>query len=152
VNESESDTTEQNAPITGVVARILNSRELVINRGTDHGVDVGMYFEVLAPEGEDIKDPETGQSLGSIERPKVAVRIIEAQPLLSVARTYRSRQRNVGGMGVSGRAFSRLFEPPKYVTQYDTLKTTEQTWENLSEDESYVRSGDPVRQMIEKPE
>jgi hypothetical protein len=33
--------------IEGKVARILNSRELVINRGTEAGVKLGMRFAVL---------------------------------------------------------------------------------------------------------
>ena len=34
-------------PIRGKVARILNSREMVINVGSDSGVAVGMRFEVM---------------------------------------------------------------------------------------------------------
>lgn len=32
------------------------------------------------------------------------------------------------------------------MTEYDTLKTTERTWENLDEEDSFVKTGDPVRQ------
>jgi len=136
-------------PITGAVARILSARELVINRGSDHGVTQGMHFEILAPEGEDIEDPDTGDLLGSVDRPKVAVRIVEVKPKLSVARTFRKHRRNVGGIGIGGTgAFSRIFDAPKFVTVYETLKTTEETWENLSPEDSYVSVGDPVRQVL----
>ena len=33
------------------------------------------------------------------------------------------------------------------VTKYETLKTDEKTWEDLSESESYVKTGDPVVTM-----
>jgi hypothetical protein len=132
-------------PILGSVAQILNSRELVINRGTDHGVVTGMYFEVLAPEGEDVLDPDTGEVLGSVDRPKVAVRIVQVQPKLAVARTFRGRRRNIGGIG-STALFDNLFGPPEYVTEYDTFKTSERTWEDLPEEKSFVKIGDPVRQ------
>ena len=53
------------------VAKILNSREIVISAGQDKGVRVGMYFDVLDEEGEEIQDPDTGEVLGSLERKKV---------------------------------------------------------------------------------
>jgi hypothetical protein len=131
--------------IEGRVAQILNSRELVLNRGDEDGVMAGMVFEILAPQGEDIRDPVTDEVLGSVERPKVVVRIVQVEPKLAVARTFRSRRRNVGGTDAT-KSWMRLFEPPKYVTEYDTLKTSERTWEDLSEEESFVKRGDPARQ------
>jgi hypothetical protein len=133
--------------IRGAVARVLSARELVINRGAEHGVQTGQYYEVLAPEGEDIEDPETHEPLGSVDRPKVAVRIVHVQPKLAIARTFRSRKRNVGGLGAIS-AFDQLFGPPKYQTEYDTFRSKPDTWENLSEAESFVQTGDPVRQTF----
>lgn len=135
-------------PIVGAVARILNTRELVINRGLEHGVRRGMYFQVLAPEGENIRDPETGENLGSVERPKVSVQVIEAKDRLSVARTHRRFTRNLGGVGMG--SFGRIFDAPNYVEEYETLKTTSDTWENLSPRESYVSVGDPVREVAKE--
>ncbi len=135
--------------IRGKVARVLNSRELAINVGSKHGVVAGMYFDVLDPKGEDITDPDTGVVLGSIDRPKVRVKIVSVQDGLSVASTFKKKQVNVGGSGtLAGHGLSDLFLPPKYVTKYETLKTDEKTWENLSESESYVKTGDPVVQVI----
>jgi hypothetical protein len=135
-------------PIVGAVAKILTARELVINRGREHGVKVGMKFQVLDPKGEDISDPETDETLGSIDRPKVSVEITAVEEKLSVARTFHSRKVNVGGIygGLSGLA--RQFEPPRYETRYDTLKTDESTWEDLDESESFVKTGDPVREIV----
>jgi len=136
-------------PIRGKVARILNSRDLVINVGSRDGVIVGTYFDVLDPKGEDIQDPDTGEVLGSVERPKVRVQVVKVQERLSVASTYKTRQVNVGGQGGDlGGRLAELFMPPKYVTKYETLKTTERTWEDLDESESYVKIGDPVVQVV----
>ena len=41
-----------------------------------------------------------------------------------------------------------MFMPPKWITKYETLKTEEQTWEDLDEKSSYVKVGDPVIQVI----
>jgi len=133
--------------ITGQVAQVLNSRELVINRGSEHGVTEGMTFEVIAPESENILDPTTNDILGSVDRPKVVVRVVQVEPKLAVARTFRSRRRNVGGTSAL-KLFERMYQPPRYITEYDTLKTSERTWEDLPESESFVKIGDPVRQSL----
>jgi hypothetical protein len=137
--------------LRGKVARILDTRNLVINLGATNGVAVGMYFDVLDPKGEDILDPDTHEVLGSLERPKVRVQITKTEERLSVASTFKKKTVNVGGRGglaVSGLA--EMFMPPKHVTKYETLKTTEKTWEDLEESDSYVKTGDPVVQVLEE--
>ena len=66
-------------PIRGKVARVLNTREIAINVGVEDGVTVGMYFDVMDLQYEDIRDPDTDEVLGSIERPKVRVKVIHVQ-------------------------------------------------------------------------
>lgn len=140
--------------LRGKVAKILNSRELVINIGSDHGVEEGMYFEVLDPKGENITDPDTGEILGSIDRPKVSVQVSRVEPRISVASTYRAHRINVGGSSASLSALSgfdslaKQLMPPKWVTKYETLKTDERTWEDVDEEDCFVKTGDPVRQVI----
>lgn len=149
---------QQSQPIRGKVARILNSRELAINVGSKDGVTVGMKFDVLEPKGEEIKDPDTGEVLGSLSRPKVRVRVKSVQERLSVATTFKEYEVNVGGVGSSLTAglegvgrLSDLLRPPKYVKKVETLKTEEKTWEDLDEKQSYVKIGDPVLQVLEEP-
>lgn len=143
-------------PIRGKVARILNSKELALNVGSKDGVRVGMYFDILDPVGEDIADPDTGEVIGSLELPKVRVKIMRVQERLSLATTYRKKKKiNVGGSGLgsptrfAGSALSGLFLPPEFQTWQETLKTREKTWEDLSEEDSYVKSGDPAVQVLE---
>jgi hypothetical protein len=136
--------------IEGKVARVLDSRTLVINRGTNHGVIVGYTFEVLDTTGTDIRDPETARPIGSVLRPKVRVRVIEVQPDLAVAATYRTYRRNVGGTGPDLSMAIRSFSPPRWVKERETFKPEDAAWEAISEDESFVKTGDPVRQVIEQ--
>jgi hypothetical protein len=143
----ETPDAEPAAPITGSVASILNAREIVINRGAEHGVTVGMYFEVLSPQAEDIRDPDTHEVLGSVDRPKVAVNIVQVQQKLSVGQTFKRRTKNVGGLAALAR-FDDLFGPAKYVTEYDTFKQGPRTWQDLPPDESFVQVGDPVKQSF----
>jgi hypothetical protein len=133
------------------VARILNARELAINAGTQDGVTVGMQFDILDPKGEDVLDPDTKEIIGSLSRPKVRVQVTEVQERLSVARTFKKQKVNIGGRGPSLGDFSalqRALLPPKWVTVYETLHTDEQTWEDLDEEKSYVKTGDPAVQVL----
>ena len=135
--------------IRGKVARILNSREIAINVGSDDGVSTGMYFDVMDRNHEDIRDPDTQEILGSIQRPKIRVKITMVQEKLSLATTYKTRQVNVGGAEMGFAGLSRALMPPKWITKYETLKTEEKTWEDLGEQKSFVKTGDPVVQVIE---
>jgi hypothetical protein len=136
-------------PIRGQVARILNSREIAINRGAEHGVREGMKFAVLDPTAEDIEDPETGEVLGSVYRPRVEVKAVIVKDKLSIARTFKRYEINVGGSGIGGMMNLKAFEPPKWETRYETLKTDERTWEEINESQSVVKTGDPVEEVVE---
>ena len=131
--------------VDGKVAQVLNSREVALNIGSDKGVRVGMYFDILEPK--DIEDPDSGESLGSIDRPKVRVKVTHVQENLSVAATYLKKRVNVGGIALGD--FSRMLMPPKWITEYETLKTDDKTWEDLDEEDSYVKIGDRVIQVVD---
>lgn len=135
--------------IRGRVARVLNSREIAINRGEEHGVTEGMRFAVLSDAGENIEDPESGEILGSVYRAKIEVKIVTVKARLSIGRTFKVNRRNVGGQGIGAMALGRAFEPPKWVEEHETLKTEETTWEDIDESESFVHTGDPVEQVLE---
>ena len=53
--------------VEGKVATILGKGEVVLNRGREHGVRQGMMFEIFTPEGEEVWDPDTGETLGTVE-------------------------------------------------------------------------------------
>ena len=125
-------------PIRGKVARVLSTREIALNIGTAEGVTVGMHFDVMGVR-EDITDPDTGEKLGSLERPKVRVRVIYTQEKFSVASTY---QMNLGPV-------ARSLMPPNWVTKYETLKKTAGTIDNLDAENGPIKVGEPVVQVIE---
>ena len=147
----EKELSKLDPRIRGKVARILNSREIAINIGRADGVSSEMYFDIMDQKHQDIEDPDTGVVLGSIERPKVRVRITSVQERMSVASTYRKKTINVGGtsgLGTFSEGLTKALMPPKWVTRYETLKTEEKTWEDLAEKESFVNIGDPVVQVF----
>ena len=138
---------DEEETIEGQVARILTSRELVINRGADHGVEVGMYFAVYDKDPEDVKDPASGKLLGRVLRPKVKVKVTRIAERFAVAETFEEKRVNVGGVGAGFGAIADMMNPPRWETRIQTLKTEEATWEKLRESQSYVKTGDVIRQL-----
>ena len=136
--------------LEGKVAKILNSRELVINIGKSAGVEVGMVFKVLDQEEINIRDPVTGENLGSLERTKAKVKVDFVKDNMSVAKTFRKETINVGGSATgllaAAHSFSNIAEqlvPPKWIDKYETLRLPED-FEPLDETDSIVSVGDIV--------
>jgi hypothetical protein len=75
-------------PICGQVALIEDDYTLVINRGAQSGVVVGMIFGVHSGTGQVITDPESGRELGRLSREKLRVRVFDVQPLFARAHTF----------------------------------------------------------------
>ena len=143
-------------PIRGKVARVLNKREIAINIGANHGVTIGMYFDVMDVNETDIIDPDTNEVLGSIERPVVRVKVTHIQEKLSVASTYKSERVNVGGTAPRSTSIldatlslSGYLSPPRWVKKYETLEDTGETKTPLDEEKSKVKAGAPVVQVFD---
>jgi hypothetical protein len=129
--------------IEGKVAAILNARELAINKGSKDGVKEGMKFAVLDTTGSEIKDPDTNTVIGSVLRTKIKVRIVQVQAALSVGRTYEKTPGRGGLFGSPTIADMLQYEVPRP----RTLATEEALFPPLTESESYIKRGDPVRQI-----
>lgn len=77
-------------PVKGRVARLVSDDELIINKGSEQGVEVGMIFEVLDERTLDVRDPETGEDLGSIFRSKARVVVRRVSEKMAIAERYGS--------------------------------------------------------------
>ena len=130
--------------ITGKVAHVLNSREVALNRGANDGVEPGMVFRILSPAGFEVRDPDTGELLGSVENVKFRVRVVSVQDRISVARTFKFQRINVGGNGFTRRKSSKLFNPPRWVKRYEALKPKDDAQD--PDGDEYVSIGDPAVQ------
>jgi hypothetical protein len=60
------------------VAQVLSPTELVINAGTNEGIKKGQRYQIYSL-GDEIIDPETGESLGILENIKGIGRVINVQ-------------------------------------------------------------------------
>ena len=93
--------------IRGLVAKILSSRDLVLNVGAKDGVKSGMEFHVVDKIAA--IDPVSKKKLTPIEILKARVMVNEVVEDACVASTFR---RQVPGAAVS-ETLSRLFDQPE---------------------------------------
>jgi hypothetical protein len=139
--------------LEGLVADILNEREVVINIGTKNGVEPGMKFAILSPRPHEIFDPKTKEKLGVVERVKVRLKASDVREKFAVLRTYETYTVNMGGRGPdflgTTAAVSSLFMPPRWVTKVKTLRVDQSDLPGeLSESESIVKVNDRVVQIF----
>lgn len=136
--------TDHDERIYGKVAEVVSDREVILNRGVEHGVQIGMYFAILDPSAVGITDPDTGESLGDIKMVKIVVRAIEVAPKLTLARTFRTRRVNVGGTGALGLStFARAMQEPEFVEKVERLTLNKNSPRKIDPKDSVVGRGDP---------
>jgi len=137
-----SEDIETQEPLQGKVVMVLNERELIINIGAEAGVKQNMKFKILSYSPMEIHDPETGDLLGLLDREKVRVTVSKLEPRYSICKTYRLR--TVGVLP----SIAALMAPVQSVPE--TLRTTDSTLPPpLPEEESYVKKGDRVVQILD---
>jgi len=131
--------------IEGLVASVLNERELVLNVGSDQGVKVGMRFDILYPGGIKIPDPTDPTTiLGSVEWPKTQVKVVQVYPNLAVGRTFRTITSPARGYsGIAAMAAGLSYTPER--TTVETLRTDGAFAEKeIDPKDSLVKVGDPA--------
>ena len=133
-------------PIQGKVAAILNTRDLVINKGEYDGVSEGMLFQVTQPDVP-INDPDSGVELGVLVRDKIKVRVVEVYPRFSVAKTYETYSAHIPSVYEQAEAASRV----RTVTRVRKIiiEPEEQKTVTIGVEGSTVSIGDPVIQITQ---
>lgn len=135
----------------GLVAQIISARELAINIGSSQGVKKGMIFKVLADKPVEIRDPETGDVLDSIDREKVRVMVTEVRERIAICATYRSKKTRAGHLysSMMGAASLNAFNAPSET--FETLRSKDSSLPApLQPEESYVKIGDRVVEITEE--
>ena len=141
--------------VEGKVAKILGG-EIVINRGRREGVRQGMLFEVFAPEGEEVWDPDTGETLGTVEDVKAQAEVTEVKDRLAVARLQNTASSfgavNFGEMQENlQRIFGQMFGDDVRIQGFGAGQSNDPDLESMLggplEDLSKVQVGDAVREI-----
>jgi hypothetical protein len=129
-------TMSEDKRIRGKVAAILSKRELVLNVGADDGVRVGTRFVILNSKGIDVRDPDSGKVLGTVEVPKTLVKVVRVDgPHICVGRTFRT---------VAATGFAALSSFSGSAQKVETLdiESGSSLKAELSDEDSYVKVGD----------
>lgn len=141
---------KQNEPIKGKVFSVITERELIINIGSNHGVHKDMKFKILADKPMEIRDPDSNELLGTIDREKVQVQASGVYEKFSICKTFRKSK--VGKDFFTGYTeWTEMFSPRREILE--TLKADDSALPPpLSEKESYVKKGDRAVQIVEVEE
>ncbi|MEH3076184.1 MAG: hypothetical protein PGN11_05825 [Quadrisphaera sp.] len=123
------------------VVRLMTDRELAVSGGESAGLKTGDVLLVLG-EPITIEDPDTGEVLGEVVNHKAVVRVYDVKERFALARTFRTRQVNVGGS--VGIGLSNIFEAPKYERRTETLRRAPKAGNEIFAAESVVEVGDRV--------
>lgn len=127
-------------PVEAKVASILTKRELVLNKGSEDGIEVGMRFAVLNSKGVDIRDPDTNEVIGSLPLAKTFVKIVSTQPHVAKARTFREFKSGGGPL-------LNLYQPA--TIRHETIETDEELLvDTLDHKEAKLKIGDRARQIV----
>jgi len=118
-------------PIQGKVAAILTGHEIVLNIGSNDGVEKGMKFEIRSSPIP-ITDPDSGNKIGEVTVTRAKVSVYELHPKFSLAETYRV---------ASTLPYPTLFRAPK-IPELPVAKS------DLLETQETVKVGDLVRQVV----
>lgn len=140
--------------LEGRVAQILNARELIINIGAEQGVEEGMKFAVLSETPLEVRDPESGDVLDTLDREKVRVEAAEVRKKITICQTYRTKHVPGGSLHQSASIallMGSAFAQPREVVE--TLKAEDSSLPPpLSPEESYVKINDRVIQVDDDEE
>lgn len=77
------------------VISIINSYKLAINRGTIHGLKEGQRVLVYRMSEEELRDPNTGESLGYLEIVKGKGRVIHVQEKMCTIESDQKQSRRM---------------------------------------------------------
>lgn len=67
------------------IVKIVDSETIVINGGSDNGINKGDSFEIFEI-GQEVIDPDTGESLGTLDTTKDTVCAVNVFPQLTICR------------------------------------------------------------------
>lgn len=77
--------------IKAKVARILDDRRLILNRGSDDGVEIGSRFAILSNRSVEITDPEDPKAIiGTLPVARTIVKVTSVEDHMSIAQTFRT--------------------------------------------------------------
>lgn len=65
------------------VVKIINEYKVVVNAGSNHYIQEGQEMEIFEP-GQEVTDPDTGASLGTLDYVKAKLRVVDVLPKMCI--------------------------------------------------------------------
>src|SRR3546814_411473 len=98
------------------IAGLIDQYRIVINRGRDSGVKLGQRFQIYQI-GDEIEDPDTGESLGRLEVIKGIGEVIHVQPKMATLQTTEKHeiQRRQSALSMLTHAVEVSKEPKAFI-------------------------------------
>uniref|UniRef100_UPI00403F6243 hypothetical protein n=1 Tax=Lentilactobacillus hilgardii TaxID=1588 RepID=UPI00403F6243 len=127
----------------GKVIRILNDTELLINLGSNDDVRYDQHFEIYEP-GEEVRDPLTNKSLGTLDYVKANVEATEVHEAFSVVSHITTSTETVskGGLAAFAQSSRKITTQHVHPLPVDTDQINPRNVKNES-----IQIGDPVRSV-----
>ncbi|WP_162256557.1 FlgT C-terminal domain-containing protein [Companilactobacillus futsaii] len=101
------------------IAKIIDTASVVINAGEDNGIKKGDKFQIIGKKGVEVLDPETGESLGTLDDLKATVIASEIYPHMTIA---NSEMHEIPGIGSSEMFNAESFQNALGTSQMDIFK------------------------------
>ena len=76
------------------IVKIIHEYRVVVNAGSNYSVREDDIFEVYQP-GQEITDPETGESLGMLDYVKAKLRVVDVFPKMCVCENRDTKQKSL---------------------------------------------------------
>src|SRR3712207_4400172 len=143
--------------VEGKEAKILGNNEIVENAGSSEGVRADIVFKVFAPAGVEVWDPDTHETLGTVEDVKATAEVPEVKERLAVARIQLTQETPVGAVDIGEmqenlqRMFGQMFGDDVQVRGFGASQGDDPDLESMLggplQDLSQVQVGDAVREI-----
>lgn len=76
------------------IVKIIDEYKVVVNAGSNDLIKPNDRLEVYQP-GQEVTDPETGESLGTLDFVKAKLRVVDVFPKMCVCENHDTRQQSV---------------------------------------------------------
>lgn len=127
------------------VVKIINSKQLVINAGIEDGIETGDKFKIVDKFGNDpVIDPETGESLGSLDIFKGTVVATQVYPKMSIVSAPKKTINPYSTIGAAQSAMNAAFGGFKTIRPDLNVDPTEITGGLPQPSKEPIKVGDHV--------
>lgn len=86
--------------LSGLVADVIDENTVVINRGQAHGVKKGQRWLIYQNTDREIRDPESGESLGFLEVTRGTGKVIHVQDVMATIRAEEPKTLSISTINI----------------------------------------------------